>query len=62
MSDSAGVKDVQAGKAAETKSAGDIELSAGDRQKIVTPEYMFFEAPRERAFITGSEAAKEAIR
>ncbi|MCH8039352.1 MAG: ferredoxin oxidoreductase [Nitrospinae bacterium] len=32
------------------------------RQKIVSPEYMFFEAPREREFITGSECAKEAVR
>lgn len=32
------------------------------KQKVVTPEYMFFEAPREREFITGSEAAKEAVR
>lgn len=32
------------------------------RQKEVSPEYMFFEAPREREFITGSEAAKEAVR
>jgi len=32
------------------------------KQRIVTPEYMFFEAPRERNFITGSEAGKEAIR
>lgn len=32
------------------------------RQRVVSPEYMFFEAPREREFITGSEAAKEAIR
>ena len=62
MSDSAGVKDVQAGKAPEVKGTPESELSAGDRQKVVTPEYMFFEAPRERAFITGSEAAKEAIR
>ena len=30
------------------------------RQKIVTPEYMFHEAPRTKEFITGSEAAKEA--
>ncbi|MDA8027853.1 MAG: ferredoxin oxidoreductase, partial [Nitrospiraceae bacterium] len=60
MSDSAGVKDVTAEKPAETKET--VELTAGDRQKVVTPEYMFFEAPRERAFITGSEAAKEAIR
>ena len=32
------------------------------RQKVVTPEYMFLEAPRTKEFITGSEAAKEAIR
>ena len=32
------------------------------RQKIVTPEYMFLEAPRTREFITGSESAKEAVR
>src|SRR5256712_12859315 len=32
------------------------------KQRIVTPEYMFFEAPRKREFITGSEAAKEAVR
>ena len=32
------------------------------KQRVVTPEYMFFEAPRKREFITGSEAAKEAVR
>ena len=32
------------------------------RQKVVTPEYLFHEAPRTKEFITGSEAAKEAIR
>ena len=32
------------------------------KQKIVSPDYMFFEAPRKREFITGSEAGKEAIR
>ena len=32
------------------------------KQQEVTPEYMFSEAPREREFITGSEAAKEAVR
>jgi pyruvate ferredoxin oxidoreductase alpha subunit len=32
------------------------------KQKVVSPEYMFLEAPRQREFITGSEAAKEAIR
>ena len=33
-----------------------------EKQKEVTPEYMFLEAPREQVFITGSEAAREAIR
>tara|TARA_B100000686_G_C16799272_1_gene984736 strand:+ start:469 stop:1731 length:1263 start_codon:yes stop_codon:yes gene_type:complete len=37
-------------------------IPGGEKQKIVTPEYMFHEAPRERIFITGSEAAREAIR
>ena len=32
------------------------------KQRVVTPEYMFFEAPRHREFITGSESGKEAIR
>ena len=32
------------------------------KQKIVSPDYFFFEAPREREFITGSEAGKEAVR
>ena len=32
------------------------------RQKVVTPEWMFKEAPRVREFITGSEVAKEAVR
>ena len=32
------------------------------KQKVVTPEFMFHEAPREREFITGSECAKEAVR
>ena len=32
------------------------------KQKVVTPYHMFFEAKREREFITGSEAAKEAVR
>src|SRR5918992_1295169 len=32
------------------------------KQRIVTPEYMFLEAPRQREFITGSESAKEAVR
>ncbi|MGH7255807.1 MAG: ferredoxin oxidoreductase, partial [Nitrospirales bacterium] len=32
------------------------------RQRVVTPEQMFLEIPRTREFITGSEAAKEAVR
>jgi len=35
---------------------------AAKKQRVVTPEYMFFEAPRTKEFITGSEAAKEAVR
>jgi len=31
-------------------------------QKIVDPDYLFYEAPRERYFMTGSEIVKEAIR
>lgn len=38
------------------------KLSDAAMQRVVTPDYLFFEAPRERVFITGSEAAKEAIR
>ncbi|MCL5981236.1 MAG: ferredoxin oxidoreductase [Firmicutes bacterium] len=31
-------------------------------QQVVTPEHLFFEAKRERLFITGSEAVREAIK
>ncbi len=31
-------------------------------QKVADPEWLFLHAPRERVFITGSEAGKEAIR
>ncbi len=31
-------------------------------QRVVSADYLFLEAPREKTFITGSEAAKEAIR
>lgn len=31
-------------------------------QKVVSPEYLLLEAPRTRSFITGSEAASEAVR
>ena len=37
-------------------------VPAGDKQKVVTPEEMFFKLPRETQFITGSEAARESIR
>ncbi len=45
---------------AEGKPADWVPL--GDKQKIVTPEEMFFKLPRETQFITGSEAARESIR
>jgi len=32
------------------------------RQKVVEPEYLFFQAEREKKFINGSEAVKEAIK
>src|SRR5438132_14155546 len=35
---------------------------AAKKQRVVTPEYMFFEAPRKRESITGSEAAKDGVR
>ncbi len=31
-------------------------------QRIVEPEYLYFEAPRQEAFLTGSEVVREAIR
>ncbi len=31
-------------------------------QKIVSPDYLLFEAPREKHFMTGSEAVKEAVK
>lgn len=31
-------------------------------QRVVEPEYLFFQAAREQKFITGSEAVKEAVR
>ena len=48
--------------AAPTSVAKKDPHAEAKRQKIVTPEYMFLEAPRTKEFITGSEAAKEAIR
>ncbi len=41
----------------------DIEEKKGAAaQRVVDPDYLFLEAPREKEFITGSEAAKESIR
>jgi len=37
-------------------------VDGAGNQRVVTPEYMFFEAPRTRSYITGSEAANEAVR
>jgi len=48
---------------AAPKSEGKKDPHAeAKKQKVVTPEYMFLEAPRTKEFITGSEAAKEAVR
>lgn len=38
------------------------EKTGAAGQRVVDPDYLFLHAPREREFITGSEAAKEAIR
>ncbi len=38
------------------------EKKGAAAQKVVDPDYLFLKAPREKQFITGSEAAKEAIR
>ncbi|MFQ5716049.1 MAG: transketolase C-terminal domain-containing protein [Nitrospinales bacterium] len=46
----------------ETVKVKEEWVPKGDLQKVVSPDYMFFEAPRETQFITGSEAAREAIR
>ncbi len=37
-------------------------VPAGDLQEVVDPEWLMHEAPRTTEFITGSEAAREAIR
>lgn len=49
------VKSVPEGKAADWVPAGDL-------QEVVDPMWLFHKAPRENQFITGSEAAREAIR
>jgi len=38
------------------------ELRNRAGQKIVDPEYLLFEAPREKVFMTGSEVVKEAVK
>jgi len=42
--------------------AGKDPHAEAKKQRVVSPDYFFFEAPRERLFITGSEAGKEAVR
>src|SRR5712692_10154376 len=55
------ITSVAAPKPTETTARKDPHAEA-KRQKVVTPEYLFLEAPRTKEFITGSEAAKEAVR
>ncbi|MFQ5543715.1 MAG: ferredoxin oxidoreductase [Nitrospiria bacterium] len=38
------------------------EKKGAAAQRVVDPDYIFLEAPRKKEFITGSEAAKEAIK
>src|SRR3972149_10541855 len=47
--------------ATEAPKAKEKENKAA-KQRVVTPEYLFFEAPRTKPFTPGSGAAKEAIR
>jgi len=53
------ITSVAAPKPTEVKKDPHAEAK---KQRVVTPEYMFFEAKRTKEFITGSEAAKEAVR
>ncbi len=53
------ITSVAAAPKAEVKKDPHAEAK---KQRVVTPEYMFFDAPRTKEFITGSEAAKEAVR
>src|SRR5437016_6205844 len=55
------ITSVAAPKPTETGARKDPHAEA-KRQKIVSPEYLFLEAPRTKEFITGSESAKEAVR
>ncbi|TAK10411.1 MAG: ferredoxin oxidoreductase, partial [Candidatus Manganitrophaceae bacterium] len=60
------------GEEVKTNPQGDVITSApapskeakkgAAAQRVVDPDYLFLQAPREKTFITGSEAAKEAIR
>jgi pyruvate ferredoxin oxidoreductase alpha subunit len=53
------ITSVAAPKTGEVKKDPHAEAK---KQRVVTPEYMFFEAPRTKEFITGSEAENEAVR
>src|SRR5438132_13599474 len=55
------ITSVAAPKPTETGARKEPHAEA-KRQKIVSPEYLFLEAPRTQEFITGSESAKEAVR
>src|SRR5437899_3968234 len=55
------ITSVAAPKPTETGARKDPHAEA-KRQKTVSPEYLFLEAPRTKEFITGSESAKEAVR
>ena len=56
------ITSVAAPKPVEATGARKDPHAEAKRQKVVTPEYLFLEAPRTKEFITGSEAAKEAVR
>lgn len=57
------LKDSSGAKAAsEPTSKPKEEKKGAAAQRVVDPDYLFLEAPREREFITGSEAAKESIK
>ncbi len=56
------MSDQQAVKVAPPPGKPDDWVPAGDLQEVVDPHWFFHEAPRETVFITGSEAAREAIR
>jgi pyruvate ferredoxin oxidoreductase alpha subunit len=45
-----------------TTAPAEAKPSKASLQKVVSPEYLLLEAPREPVFMTGSEAAREAIR